>query len=430
MSDVLAFLGPAEALADIKLNWWIYASMPFIAAFVGWFTKLVALEMVFRPIEFKGIKIGPIPLGWQGVIPMRAKKMARILCEQLLENLIKPEELFEGLNPDDLFKEIERPIEHAIQQTTKDIALQYFPTLWEAMPSPARNLMIRQIKSEVPGVMKEALDDFRQNVTTYFDLTDMVVTNLEKDKALLVKIIRGSFGPELKKIPVMGFWFGLIIGIVTIPAWAFIHQPLLMPVIGFLNGLVTDYIGMKMLFYPHFPKKYFGFFEWQGLFLRRYKVLVPELAHVFAEEVITVDRIVEAMLQGPMADNMIKMIGNIVDKQADAMPGIAKPMIVGAIGTKRWQDMKKTMTERVIEQVPHTAPHAYAYLKKATAIEDLFVERLGALDYDEVERIFHPILKEDEPLIIFLGAVLGGTIGEIQTLFIETFQKIPPGVHH
>ena len=98
-------------------------------------------------------------------------------------------------------------------------------------------------------------------------------------------------------------------------------------------------------------------------------------------------------------------------------------MVVAAIGTDRWRAMKKSVTGKIIEMAPHTAPHAMEYAKRATAIEALFVERLSALDYDEVEEIFHPILKEDEPLIIFLGAVLGGTIGEIQTLYIHAFEK-------
>ena len=44
--------------ADFKLNWFIYLSMPLVAAFMGYSTKLVALQMLYRPIEFVGI--GPI----------------------------------------------------------------------------------------------------------------------------------------------------------------------------------------------------------------------------------------------------------------------------------------------------------------------------------------------------------------------------------
>ena len=47
-------------------SWAIYASMPIVGAVIGYLTKLVAVEMMFRPLRFVGI---PPVLGWQGVIP-------------------------------------------------------------------------------------------------------------------------------------------------------------------------------------------------------------------------------------------------------------------------------------------------------------------------------------------------------------------------
>ena len=43
--------------------------IPLISAIVGWFTNVVAIKMMFHPVEFVGI---PPYLGWQGVIPANA----------------------------------------------------------------------------------------------------------------------------------------------------------------------------------------------------------------------------------------------------------------------------------------------------------------------------------------------------------------------
>ncbi|HTF47229.1 MAG TPA: DUF445 domain-containing protein, partial [Pseudonocardia sp.] len=77
-------IAPAEILQDVGRNWPIYASMPIIAAAIGYVTKLVAIEMMFRPLEFVGRK--PF-LGWQGVIPRRAAKMAGIACDTMTSQL-------------------------------------------------------------------------------------------------------------------------------------------------------------------------------------------------------------------------------------------------------------------------------------------------------------------------------------------------------
>jgi len=58
-------------VADFKADMWLYLSIPFISGFIGWITKVVAVRMMFSPIEFVGIK--PY-LGWQGIVPRKAEK--------------------------------------------------------------------------------------------------------------------------------------------------------------------------------------------------------------------------------------------------------------------------------------------------------------------------------------------------------------------
>ena len=59
--------------ADFQQHFWLYISIPFISGIIGYVTKVVAIHMMFSPLEFKGIK--PI-FGWQGIVPRKAEKMA------------------------------------------------------------------------------------------------------------------------------------------------------------------------------------------------------------------------------------------------------------------------------------------------------------------------------------------------------------------
>jgi uncharacterized membrane protein YheB (UPF0754 family) len=70
-TSVVALSSWSEITQDFGAHWLVYLSMPFVAAFVGWSTKIVALEMIYRPLEFKGIG----PIGWQGIVPRRAGKV-------------------------------------------------------------------------------------------------------------------------------------------------------------------------------------------------------------------------------------------------------------------------------------------------------------------------------------------------------------------
>jgi uncharacterized membrane protein YheB (UPF0754 family) len=59
--------------------------IPLIAAFVGWFTNWLAVQMIFYPIEFRGIPLYRRPevplgfLGWQGIIPCKTRPMTEAM---------------------------------------------------------------------------------------------------------------------------------------------------------------------------------------------------------------------------------------------------------------------------------------------------------------------------------------------------------------
>merc|ERR1719352_1816871 len=91
-----------------------YGSIPIIAAIIGYGTNVVALQMMFYPLEFIGyfpnLKIGlglDLPLcGWQGVIPMRRVEMAAISVDLMTKKLIKVEEIFSRLKPEEVAHEV------------------------------------------------------------------------------------------------------------------------------------------------------------------------------------------------------------------------------------------------------------------------------------------------------------------------------------
>ena len=120
-----------EIIADFHANLWLYLSIPFISGFIGYVTKIIAIQMMFAPLEFKGIK--PF-FGWQGIVPRKAEKMATIAVELMTSKLIKPEEIFARLDPARIAKEIELPIMAAAEDITREVAQEYQPGLWEGMP--------------------------------------------------------------------------------------------------------------------------------------------------------------------------------------------------------------------------------------------------------------------------------------------------------
>ncbi|HAV4735946.1 TPA: DUF445 domain-containing protein, partial [Acinetobacter baumannii] len=90
-------------IADFQQHFWLYVSIPFMSGLIGYVTKVIAIQMMFSPLEFKGIK--PF-FGWQGIVPRKAEKMATTAVELMTAKLIKPEEIFARLDPKRIAKEI------------------------------------------------------------------------------------------------------------------------------------------------------------------------------------------------------------------------------------------------------------------------------------------------------------------------------------
>ncbi|MBC7751503.1 MAG: hypothetical protein H7Z73_07255, partial [Candidatus Saccharibacteria bacterium] len=73
-----------ERLNDVLSgeHFWVYVTIAPVAAIVTWMHVWMALNMMFYPIKFFGVRLGPIPLGWQGIVPRKAGKISGIIVDQ------------------------------------------------------------------------------------------------------------------------------------------------------------------------------------------------------------------------------------------------------------------------------------------------------------------------------------------------------------
>ena len=411
----------SEIVVDVQQNWWLYASMPFIAAIIGYGTKIVAINMMFRPLEFFGIK--PY-LGWQGIVPRKAAVMAGIACDTMTTKLISPEDIFNKLDPDRIAKEIEKPLLEAIEDITREVAIHYSPGLWEVAPQSVKNKIIRRIQDDAPNIVNNIMNDVKTNIGSVFDLKDMVVTSLLRDKELLNRIFLEAGSGEFRFIRNSGALFGFIIGIVQAVTWALTHSPWVMPIFGLFTGWFTDWLALKMVFNPKQPTKYLGgLIQWQGLFLKRRHEVSAEYGRLIAKEVVTPRNIIDSILRGPLSDRLFGMVQKHVQLVVDEQSGIAKPFVVFAVGSGRYQEMKLLVAQEIIKRLPETLKNIEQYAEDAMDLERTLASKMTELTLEEFEELLHPAFEQDEWILIAVGATLGFLVGEMQVLLMEHFAR-------
>ncbi|MGY6657735.1 DUF445 domain-containing protein [Amycolatopsis sp. TRM77291] len=402
-------------IADLGEHWPVYVSMPFIAALIGYVTKRVAIEMMFKPVEFVGVK--PF-LGWQGVLPANAERMAATATEMLTTNLVDPKEIFARLDPAQVAKEIEQPLLRIVEDVTREVMEQYQPRLWEVLPNTAQQLLLKRVQAEAPRAITKIMGEIAENIEDVLDLKHMVVTNLVRDKALLNRLIRDISRPEMRFIARSGIVFGFSLGCVQLLVWALTKSPIVLPLFGIGIGWFTDWIALKMIFLPREPKRFFGFYTWQGVFQKRKDQVSADYGDMIAREIITIPNLLEAVLSGPKSDKLFTMITREVQRTIDAQASVVKPFVALAVGSRRFQEMKQTAAAKAAARIPETIRHAESYAVNALDVRNTIVDRMRRLNPLEFEQLPRPAFRQDEWKLIAVGAVIGGLVGELQVLLL------------
>lgn len=402
---------------DFGDYWWIYLSMPLVAAFVGWSTKIVALEMIYRPLEFKGIG----PFGWQGIVPRRAGKVGSKTIELLTANLLKPEELLDKIDAEEAVEALREPLVRAVDEISRDLAEHIRPGLWDSLPDAARKAVQDRIEDQAPRITEKMLLEMKTDLSRYVDLQYLSVNSLVRNKEKLVKLMRSVSDDAMAFVRRSGIYFGLGIGLVQMVVWALFKNPWIMPAFGFIVGFLSDYIALNMLFRPVEPTKFLGFIPYQGLLHAQRDKITRDYAKILAEDLFSPELLLDGILKGPGSDKLFALVAKEVDAAIDAQSGFAQPIVVLAVGTERYRALKDRVVQLVLERLPTTLHEAQDYAVGVIDLESTVVEKMGQLSNEEYESILRPIFKDDEWLMVTVGGVLGGVVGEIQVLIIEYF---------
>jgi uncharacterized membrane protein YheB (UPF0754 family) len=391
--------------------WAIYTSMPIIGALIGYVTKLVAVEMMFRPLEFRGIR--PI-LGWQGVIPRFAPRMAAIATDLMLSKLLTTRELFDRIDGRELAIRLQEPMRVAIDELVREVMARYQPLIWESMPESARKALIWAVQRQAPKTVARLVEDLKRDPESVIDLRRVAIDALTLDSALLVRLVRRIGRHEMAFIVKVGAPFGFVLGSVQALVWAFTHNEWLVPIFGAFTGFFTDWLALQLIFRPIKPRRLLGMVRWQGLFHSRRDQVILDYAELLGQEILSPANLINAMLTGPQADRLLALIAREVDLALNARVGPAKPLLVLAVGGRRYQEMRAHIVATELGRMRGSVDEVGAYAMEALDVRGTLVTKMQAMTDDEFEGLLRPAFKQDEWKLITVGAVIGFLVGELQ----------------
>ncbi|MBA0127843.1 DUF445 family protein [Haloechinothrix sp. YIM 98757] len=401
-------------VTDLAGHWPVYAAIPFIAALIGYVTNRVAVEMMFRPLEFTGVR--PF-LGWQGVVPRHRAGIAAVAADLLTRKLLDPGEVMAAVDPNRLTREIEQPLLHAIDHICRDVLAETQPRLWESLPPMAQDLVVKRVQAAAPAMVADLLEQLRDNAGDVLDLQHIAIERLSRDPGVLVRILRDLCAPELSYMARSGLYFGFLFGLVQSVAVAVTKEPLIMPVIGFAIGFATNRLAITMVFRPSTPVR-FGPVRLHGHFHRRQDRVAADYAEVIAREVLTTGTLMHALLRGPQSDRVFVMLYRVAATAVAEHADQARPVTTLAIGEQRARRIAYAAATEAMARFEETARHAERYLSEAADIAGLVERRTRLLGPRDYEALLRPAFRRHEWRLTVTGGVIGGLIGQLQALLL------------
>ncbi len=397
---------------------WKYISIPFVAALIGWSTNWLAIKLTFYPLEFIGL---PPFLGWQGIIPSKARKMAEISVDATIAKIGKVQEVFAQIDPRVLAEYIVETVEPRVEEYVDEVMLVEYPTVWENLPDSFRQHVYDRVRKSTPGLVDNLIDDLSENIENLLDIKMMVTDQLANDKRLLNRIFLECGEAEFRFIINSGLYYGFTFGVLQMVVWYFFQNWWILPVCGLIVGWATNWIALNVIFRPLNPTKV-GPFTVQGLFLKRQKAVAESFCRIITHEILTVGNIMNAILNGPNAERAKNMVRKHIKPIVDDTAGMSKPLTQIAMGPKGFASLKHKVGEKAIQISADAFLDPMFNNDRAEAVESIMRERMEALSSEEFQDLLRPCFQEDEIKLILIGAALGFAAGLAQVIFVFDWQ--------
>jgi uncharacterized membrane protein YheB (UPF0754 family) len=424
---------------DAGLHDWLHiVTIPIFTGVIGWLINWSGLWMLFSPVRFYGFqvpglkaiarvlprKLQEIPgilsggFGWQGIVPARAAKMGSIASDKAIAKLGTPAEFYQQLEPEKIAEHIVTMFEPDMPAMITEVMKREHPALWRDLPSAAKQGVIARVQAQMPTVVRGITSEIGKHIDQLLDPKLMVIEHFRANPALVVRVFRDIGQRELNLMVLFGFVFGFALGIpVTIvDHWFGIWW--LLPLLGVVVGWVTNALGMWLIFEPVEPKRVLGI-KVQGLFLRRQDEAAEVYAKIIADDVITLERIGDFLMDGPRGDRTRQMIATAMGPAIDQAAGPARAAVRVAIGRRKFDNIREGIAFEAVDRTITPFRDPEFSRKQSDKIRTLIAARTKEMSPQNFVEMLRSAIQEDEWMLYAHGAIMGFAGGVLHLLIFN-----------
>lgn len=183
---------------------------------------------------------------------------------------------------------------------------------------------------------------------------------------------------------------------------------ILLPLIGGVIGLLTNYIAVKMIFRPLKRRRFF-FIPFQGLVPRRQKDLAKSIGKVVGSHLVEHKDIVKSFEKL----DFDKLLGGVLER--GLAPKIQElrtlPLIGGFLTEERVGDIKQAIQKSILGHKQTILDEIEKGLVKGLDVQKLVETKVAAFPVQKLEQLILDVASKELRAITWWGGVLGALIG-------------------
>lgn len=394
----------------------VFVVLSIVGAGIGYSTKWTSVQLIFKPSRFVGIG----PIGWQGVIQRRSPKFAAGVAGTLRE-VLPLDEVLGRIDPDEMAALLAEALGPRLDELVPLVLEEIAPGAWAGAPEQVRQMLDAVLRQELVAAIAELITVARPAVAEHLDIDALVVELLSGENAdKLALLVQTIAARELRTVIRYGAVVGFFVGLAEAVVYLLFHHWWLLPAIGAIDGLVNNWMGIRMIFRPLERRRYFGLFPYQGLFPARQAQIAHDYGQMMATEVLTPAVLVQHLQDSAAADEVLRLAREVLHRRMTPQLELVGPALgvhADAALVDRVADvaLAALLGDTLdLDSYPAVVAHLDERLRIAATIE----ERLASMSKLEFEGILRGIFEDDEALLIGVGGVIGAAIGCLQAAIV------------
>jgi len=199
-------------------------------------------------------------------------------------------------------------------------------------------------------------------------------------------------------------------------------SPLLyiLPIIAAWIGWITNYLAIKMLFYPHNPKKILGL-TFHGVFPKRQAQIAEKLGDLVANELFSIHDISNKIEELSTQPEALDEVGKRIEKTIRGKLISSFPMLSMFLSDEMIEKVTNLFKGELEDFLRESARGLAFKMEESVNIQALVRDKVQTFSSNKIEELLVDFMKQEFRFIEKIGAVLGFLIGVIQVILITAF---------